>query len=238
MPADCYVHPATPLPPRGLIERAERLSTSLISDVFGRWAGAPGILPITGLAAGQVVAGPALTVRTRPGDNLVVHKALDVARPGEVLVVAAGGTMERATLGGLMGQYARTKGLAALVVDGAVRDRSDLEAAAPPVFAVGVSQLGPYKDGPGDLRCPVSLAGVVIEDGDLVVGDECGIAVIPRHRAEDVIAAAEAKRVAEEAESRAIAEGTWDREWIDRSLRIHDVPAVAAAESRTRGDFS
>jgi regulator of RNase E activity RraA len=129
-----------------------------------------------------------------------------------------------------MGQYARTKGLASLVVDGAVRDRSDLERFAPPVFAVGISHLGPYKDGPGDLRCPVSLAGVVVEDGDIVVGDECGIAIIPRRRAEGVIAAAEAKRDAEAAQSRAIAEGTWDRGWIDRALRVHDVSAAATAE--------
>src|SRR5699024_2355042 len=125
---------------------------SLISDVSGRWAGAPGLLPVAAVPAGHVVAGPAFTVRTRPGDNLVVHKALDVARPGEVLVIAAGGAQDRAILGGLMGRYAAERGIAALVIDGAVRDRSDLDRFAPPVFAAGISHLGPYKDGPGELR--------------------------------------------------------------------------------------
>lgn len=224
MPVDCPIHPATPLPPSELIDRLTALATSLVSDVFGRWAGAPGLLPVAGLAAGQVVAGPALTVRTRPGDNLVVHKALDLARPGEVLVVAGCGQTDRAVLGGLMGQYASTRGLAALVVDGAVRDQADLAALAPPVFAAGVSHLGPYKDGPGELRGPVALAGVAVTDGDLVIGDADGIAVIPRGRAEEIVALAEEKRSAEEAERRAIEAGTWDRAWIDAALRMVELP--------------
>lgn len=226
MPVDCLLYPAAPPPPEELVARLQRLASSLVSDVFGRWAGAPGLLPLTGLRPGQVVAGPALTVRTRPGDNLVVHKALDLARPGEVLVVAAGGQTDRAILGGLMGQYARSRGIVALVVDGAVRDRSVLDELAPPVFAAGLSHLGPYKDGPGELRGPVSLAGLTVADGDLVVGDEDGVAVIPRERAEDIVAAAEQKLAAEAAESEAIAAGTWDRSWIDTSLTVREAPLV------------
>jgi regulator of RNase E activity RraA len=208
------------MPDPSIIARFERLATSLLSDVFGRWAGAPGLLPVTGLKPGQVVAGPALTVRTRPGDNLVVHKALDLARPGEVLVVAAGGATDRAILGGLMGQYASRKQLAAIVVDGAVRDRSDLDESAPPVFAAGLSHLGPYKDGPGDIRGNVSIAGLAVTDGDFVVGDEDGVTVVPRDRAEGILRAAEEKLKAEAAEARAIADGTWDRTWIDAALHV------------------
>ncbi len=223
MPVDCRLHPAGPLPPAELIHRLERLASALVSDVFGRWAGAPGLLPIAGLHPGRVVAGPAFTVRTAPGDNLVVHKAMDIARPGEVLVIAAGGHTDRAILGGLMGQYATAQGIAALVVDGAVRDRSDLGQSAPPVFAAGLSHLGPYKNGPGELRGPVSIAGVVVEDGDLVVCDEDGVGVIPRYRAVVIISAAEAKAEAEAAERRAIEQGTWDRSWIDAALNVREV---------------
>lgn len=223
MPVECRLHPATEMPPTALIARLERLASSLVSDVFGRWAGAPGLLPVAALAPGRVVAGPALTVRTRPGDNLVVHKALDLARPGEVLVVAAGGQTDRAILGGLMGQYARRQGVAALVVDGAVRDKSVLDMKAPPVFAAGLSHLGPYKDGPGDLRGTVSVAGITVTDGDLVVADEDGVAVIPRDRAEEIIVAAEDKLAAEIAESKAISAGTWDRRWIASALTVLEV---------------
>lgn len=233
MPVECLIHDPCAPPDRALVERLRRLETSLVSDVFGRWAGAPGLRPIAGLGPGEVVAGPALTVRTRPGDNLVVHKALDLARPGEVLVVAAGGVTDRAILGGLMGQYAARRGIAALVVDGAVRDQSALRTFAPPVFATGVSHLGPYKDGPGEIRGPVSIGGLVVHDGDLVIGDEDGVAVIPRPRAEEVLGLAEAKQRAEIAESEAIAAGRWDRTWIDSALSVRGAPPVPSGDGVT-----
>lgn len=223
MSVECFLYPSTELPAPETIARIERLASSLVSDVSGRWAGAPGILPVAGLGTGRVIVGAALTVRTRPGDNLVVHKALDIARPGEVLVVAAGGATDRAILGGLMGQYASERQIAALVVDGAVRDRSDLERLAPPVFAAGISHLGPYKDGPGELRGSVSIAGMVVSDGDIIVADEDGIAVIPRSRLDEILGLAEAKLDAEAAEAAAIATGTWDRSWIEQGLRVVEV---------------
>jgi regulator of RNase E activity RraA len=220
MPVPCVVHPPGPAPSKDVVTRFGALSTSLVSDSFGRWAGAPGIMPVAGLSAGQVVVGPALTVRTRPGDNLVVHKAVDLARPGEVLVVAAGGGTDRAILGGLLGAYAATKGLVALIVDGAVRDVTELGAAAPPVFATGVCHLGPYKDGPGEIRGPVSIAGLTVHDGDLVVADEDGVAVVPAAMALEVAAGAEQKARSEESERAAIAAGTWDRSWLDSALEL------------------
>ncbi|MDF9277603.1 methyltransferase [Arthrobacter sp. EH-1B-1] len=228
MQTECRLYPASPMPPTELIERLKGLASSLVSDVFGRWAGAPGLLPVSGLAPGQVIAGPAFTVRTRPGDNLVVHKALDIARPGEILVIAAGGATDRAILGGLMGQYAQTKDLAGIIVDGAVRDRSDLDRVSPPVFAAGISHLGPYKSGPGELRCPISVAGLTVLDGDIIIGDEDGIAVLPRARGEELITAAEAKGEAEAAESAAILAGNWDRTWIDEGLKIVNVQASSS----------
>lgn len=220
MPVPCVVHPASPAPAPELLSRLAALSTSLVSDVFGRWAGAPGIMPVAGLAPGQVVVGPALTVRTRPGDNLVVHKAVDLAVPGEVLVVAAGGANDRAILGGLLGAHAARRGLVGLVVDGAVRDLTELREAAPPTFATGVCHLGPYKDGPGEIRGPVSIAGLAVGDGDLVMADEDGVAVIPRELAEEVTAAAEKKARSEQQERAAIEAGTWDRGWLEEALEI------------------
>jgi regulator of RNase E activity RraA len=207
------------MPDGRLLDRLRALSTSVVSDAFGRWAGAPGILPVAGLRQ-SVVVGPALTVRTRPGDNLVIHKALDIARPGEVVVVAGGGSTDRALLGGLMGHYAGTRGIAGLVVDGAVRDLSDLDAHAPPTFARGACHLGPFKDGSGELRGPISIGGLSVHDGDIVVGDEDGIAVIPRSRLEEIVVAAEAKEGSEREQDAAIAQGEWDRSWVDKALDI------------------
>lgn len=220
MPIPCLAYPAVPPPDPELLRRFEALSTSLISDVFDRWAGAPGILPVAALKPGKVVAGPAFTVRTRPGDNLVVHKALDIAEPGDFVVVAAGGATDRAILGGLMAHYSATRDLGALVVDGAVRDASDLDKIGLPVFARGLSHLGPYKDGPGELRGQVSIAGLPVANGDIVIGDEDGICVVPRGIADEIIVAAEAKGAAEERTDAEIERGEWDRGWIDEALDI------------------
>lgn len=225
MTVEVLLHPTPPQPAEDLLARYRALSCSLVSDVFGRYAGTVGLGLVSGLSPGEVVVGAACTVRTRTGDNLVVHQALDLIRAGEILVVAAGGATDRAILGGLMGHYATTRGVAALVVDGAVRDRSDLERLAPPVFARGLNHLGPYKDGPGELRGPVSLGGLAVADGDIVLGDEDGIAVVPRSRAEEVLELAEAKAAAERAEDAAITAGTWDRSWIAGSLQVREVAA-------------
>ena len=224
MAIECRVHPETELPDPHLLARLEKLAASLVSDVFGRWAGSTGLTPVAAMKPGHVVVGPAFTVRTRPGDNLVVHKALDLARPGEILVIDAGGSLERAILGGLMGAYATKRGIAALVVDGAVRDKSDLDRLSPPVFARGLNHLGPYKDGPGDLRGRVSIGGVSVSDGDIIVGDDDGIAVIPRERADEIVALAEATAAAAAAEAAAIEAGTWNREWVDAALALTTVP--------------
>ncbi|WP_353144734.1 RraA family protein [Paracoccus sp. (in: a-proteobacteria)] len=230
----CTLFPAPPPADTGMLKRLARLKTSYVSDAFDRWAGAPGLRPMAGLKPGKVVVGPAFTVRTRPGDNLVLHKALDLAVPGDIVVVAGGGAEDRALFGGLMGLYAATKNIAAIVIDGAVRDLSELEQSAPPVFARAVSHLGPYKDGPGDLRGPVSICGLVVECGDLVICDEDGVAVIPLAQAEQVIAAAEAKMAAEMTEESQIRQGTWDRTWLDRMLTLRDAPSADRMPSAER----
>jgi len=215
----CVVHAPSPLPDDRLMDRLRALSASVVSDSFDRWAGAPGILPLAGLRA-PVIVGPALTVRTRAGDNLVIHKALDIARPGEIVVIAGGGRTDRALLGDLIGHYALTRGIAALVVDGAVRDLSGLDALGMPTFARSTCHLGPYKEGSGELRGPVSISGLAVQDGDIVVGDEDGIAVIPRGRLAEIVEAAEATEASEREQNAAIAKGAWDRSWIDKVLEV------------------
>jgi len=133
------------------------------------------------------VAGRALTVWTRPGDNAAVHRALDVARPGDVLVVAAGGHVERALMGELIGERAVSKGIRAFITDGAVRDAQELAKIGFPVWAAGVSPAGPYKDGPGRVDVPVSIGGAVCSPGDYVVADGDGVIVIPSVAAEPLL---------------------------------------------------
>lgn len=213
----CLVHEEAPTIDRERVAALGRLPTAALSDSMERLSGAPGLLPRTGA---RRLVGPALTVRTAPGDNVVVHKALDLARPGDVVVVDAGGHCDRAIVGGLICRYAKSLGVAGLVVDGAVRDVAELESLGLPVFARAVSHLGPYKNGPGEIRGPVSVAGMPVAQGDLVVGDEDGVVVVPRRRLEEVMAAAEALVESERAAVEAIDAGRWDRAWVDAALDV------------------
>lgn len=217
--------PVSSAPDASLIERYRRLNTPTISDSLERAFGVLGLFPIGNCLSslnGQSMAGPAFTVRTRPGDNLVVHKALDLARPGDILVIDAGGELVNAILGELMSSYAFTRGIAGLVVDGAIRDKAAISDGPIPVFARGVSHRGPYKNGPGEIHGTVSLGGVPVHDGDIIVGDEDGIVVVPRARAEATATSAEEVVTREQAQREAIERGEWDRSWIDETLRIID----------------
>ena len=123
--------------------------------------------------------GVAFTVRCPAGDNLMFHKALDLAQPGDILVIAAGGSMSRSLCGEIMSTYARSRGIAGFVVDGCIRDYDELSALTDfPVFARGVTPNGPYKNGPGEINFPVTVAGQVICPGDILVGDGDGLLVI------------------------------------------------------------
>jgi regulator of RNase E activity RraA len=135
--------------------------------------------------------GPAFTVQGAPGDNLALHRAVAEAAPGDVIVLAVGGEQRRAHLGGIVASAARARGIAGVVVDGAVRDRAELEEIGVPVFHRGVSPLKPTKDGPAELRVAVQIDVVRIEPGDLVAADADGVVVVPRVRADELLAAAE-----------------------------------------------
>ncbi len=213
----CRLHPSGPWADPAVLEQCRELPTSILSDSQERVGGVRGVHWVPG-GRWPRFAGPALTVRTRPGDNLVVHRALDLAQPGEVLVVDAGGYLERAILGEIMGRYAVTRGLAALVVDGAVRDAEGLAAGPIPVFSLGINHLGPYKDGPCEIHGPVSVGGTVVRSGDVVVGDGDGVVVIPHERAAEVAALGAARLRSEEEQFAQIAAGTLDRSWVLQSL--------------------
>lgn len=136
--------------------------------------------------------GRAFTAGGGPGDNLALHHAIASAQPGEVVVLAAGGERGRAHCGGILAAAARRRGLAGIVLDGAVRDRVELERTGLPVFHLGTSPLKPRKDGPVELDVPVELAGVRVEPGDLVAADADGVLLVPAAEAERLLAAAEA----------------------------------------------
>jgi regulator of RNase E activity RraA len=220
--------------PESVLEQYENLPTAAVSDCLYRDPGAGGLIPIAGFSAGMpraAMVGRALTVRTRPGDNLALHYALDVAGPLDVIIVDGGGDLRNALLGELIVAYATRKGVAGLVVDGAVRDRSSLQMQELPVFARGVTHRGPYKSGPGQIHVPISVGGTVVTDGDLVMGDLDGVVIVPRRRASEVAAAAEAVIRSEERQYEQILADTWDRSWIAATANIVDLSNAAEVDA-------
>jgi RraA family protein len=180
-------------------------------------AGGARLRPMHG---GGAMVGVALTVKTRPGDNLMIHKAIDIAGPGDVIVVDAGGDLTNALFGEIMASHAAARGIAGIVIDGAIRDAAALRAGHFPVFAAGVTHRGPYKNGPGEINVLVALDGMVIEPGDLILGDEDGLVAVPFDHVEAVRAAASAKQAAEEKILADIRAGIpQDRAWVDETLK-------------------
>jgi RraA family protein len=198
-----------------LLKRLAALPVSNVSDNLARGTGCN----LQPFHQSGLMVGTAFTVKTRPGDNLMVHKAIDMAQPGDVIVIDAGGALEHAIIGELMAGWAQKRGIAGLVIDGAIRDVNALSDGDFPVYAAGVTHRGPYKDGPGEINGVISVAGMVVRPGDLIAGDHDGVLAIAPEDAERVIAAAEAQYKREQASLGAIAAGSWDRTWVDEALK-------------------
>ncbi|TBW41280.1 4-carboxy-4-hydroxy-2-oxoadipate aldolase/oxaloacetate decarboxylase [Siculibacillus lacustris] len=164
------------------------------------------------IRSGMRVLGRAFTCSCPPGDNLTLHAALKLAKPGEVIVVAAAGFTEQGLFGEVMASSAKARGLAGLVVDGGVRDSAQIHALGFPVFARAVSIKGAIKETLGELGKPVVVGGELVSPGDLVIGDDDGVVVIPA-AAIPAIAVASAEREAKEARFRAAllrGDTTWE----------------------------
>ena len=177
---------STPSADSGIIEAFRKAATAVISDNLDRLPGAVGLRPFH---KGGTMAGTALTVRTRAGDNLAVHQALELVRPGDVIVVDGGGDISRALVGEIMMAIARKRGAAGFVIDGAVRDAGTIAQGDFPCFARAAIHKGPYKNGPGQINVPVSIGGLVISPGDIVVGDADGVVAFPQGGAKELLRA-------------------------------------------------
>ena len=201
-----------------MVAKYRNLPVANVSDVMSRMSG--GGADLRPLHAGGPMAGPALTVRTRPGDNLMVHKALKMAEKGDVIVVDAGGDLTHAMVGEMMLSHAIAVGVVGIVINGAVRDSGWIKASNFPVFAKGITHRGPYKDGPGEINVPIALDGMVIEPGDLMLGDDDGLLCVPFDQVAKLHEAARAKN---EAEAKILANtqaGRLDpKTWVDETLK-------------------
>ena len=208
-----------PSPPRldgSLVGAFRGLASSNVADAMGRFGFMdPGIQSRSGLP----LCGLAITVNARPGDNLMVHKALQLAEPGDIVVVSTNGNTTSAVFGELMCRTAVACGLGGIVVDGAIRDAEGMTALGFPAFSRTVTPGGGDKDGPGEINVPVSCGGVAVHPGDIVIGDRDGIAVVPRVDAAEVLELVRALVKNEERRVAEIQSGTVFKADIDETLR-------------------
>lgn len=202
-----------------LLHAFQKIGTAQISDCMQRLYGVVGLTPFHASSAPRMV-GRALTVKTRPGDNLLIHKAILMSRPGDILVVDGGGELTNALVGELMAMDAQNKYIAGFLIDGAIRDADTFLAGDFPCFARGVSHRGPYKDGPGEVNVPVSVGGQVVMPADIVVGDADGVVVIPFDHAESVLDLAQKKELAEAGIKAQLRNGTYTKAWVDATLAM------------------
>lgn len=204
------------------VAEAAQYPSSILADVAGRRGALSG--RIAALDPSMRFAGPALTVEVRPGDNLMIHAAMAIARPGDVIVVDGKGDLSSALMGEIMCQQCAALGVVGVVIDGAVRDSVAIRALGLPMYAAGLNPNGPTKFVPGRLNHPVSIGGVTVRPGDLVVGDADGVTVVERDKAASLLplarekVAAETTRIADIRSRKALRPG-----WLDGALRAASV---------------
>ena len=200
-----------------IVAEFAKLPVANVSDSMSRMTAAGSRLRPMHTSGGM--AGVALTVKSRPGDNLMLHAAIDRAVPGDVIVVDAGGALDNALMGELMLAYAIKKGVVGFVIDGAIRDLDNFRETNLPTWAAGVTHRGPYKDGPGEVNVPIAIDGMVIHPGDIVIGDSDGVLCVPVESAEMILKATQDKSAKEIKQMADIEDGTNDRTWVDRALK-------------------
>jgi RraA family protein len=209
------IHTKIDRPAKELIDGFAGLPVANIADMMNRMFCLDArIRPVNEVP----LLGPAFTVKTRPGDNLLLHKAIDLAEPGDIVVVDAQGDLTNSLIGELMMQWSIRRGIGGFIIDGAIRDYATLKGLPIAVYAAGVTPAGPYKDGPGEINVTVACGGVTVHPGDILVGDADGVVVISPSDAPDILKKARAKAQDEKTTAQEIEQGTWDRSWVDKAL--------------------
>jgi 4-hydroxy-4-methyl-2-oxoglutarate aldolase len=204
------------------IAAASAYAASILADVAGR----RGTMDarIAALSPAMRVCGPAFTVEVRGGDNLMIHAAIAMARPGDVLVIDGKGDNTCALMGSIMLNSCRQLKLGGVVIDGCIRDTEELLDLGFPVWSTGANPNGPTKYVPGRINWPVSCGGVAVQPGDLIVADADGVVVIEREKAASLLPLAAAKVADERKRIADIQGGKAQRpKWLDASLRAAGV---------------
>lgn len=199
-----------------VVKQASQYQPAIFSDVAGRRGALHG--RIRALRSHMKVAGPAFTIEVRPGDNLMIHAAMALARPGDVLVIDGKGDQTSALMGTIMMTACRQLGIAGVVIDGAVRDSLEIDEMDFPVFSAGTNPNGPTKQVGGRIGHPISVGGVAVNPGDFIIGDGDGVVVVEREKIESLLPLAAEKVVVEARRIAQIKDGSTQAPWLNAAL--------------------
>lgn len=205
-------------PAAATVEMYRQFTTADISDALNRLYTMSS--EIKNQINDEAIVGPACTVKVFPGDNLMVHKALDIAQPGDIVVVDTSGTAATAVLGDLVASKAKYRGIQAFVVDGLIRDLPAMREVGLPVFARGITPIGPLHRGPGEINFPINCGGIVVTPGDIVVGDRNGVVVVRGDFAEEILRRLCANREALSLYVECVKRGEFSNAWVDNILDL------------------
>jgi RraA family protein len=231
-PRSAEIHPGPgfrvkmdfPRLPLETMQQFRQFATPDISDLLNRlYAVSPAIHCLTGA---HTLCGPACTVKVFPGDNLMVHKALDVAEPGDIVVIDAAASTNNAVLGDLISAKAKHRQIQGFIIDGLVRDLPDIIELDFPVFARGMTPIGPLHRGPGEINFPICCGGVVVNPGDVIVADAAGVVLVPQEVAVDLLDRLNAHKAANSDYLAAVRRGDFSNAWVDRALAEHHCPVT------------
>jgi RraA family protein len=203
-------------PSKELVDAFREFETADVSDVMNRMYALTG--EIRNLANDAILVGPACTVKVFPGDNLMVHKALDILQPGDVIVIDTSGSSNNAVIGDLVATKAMHRGAAGFIVDGLVRDLAGLVETGLPIYARGITPFGPLHRGPGEINFPISCGGIVVNPGDIVKADADGVAIIPLAFAETILERLRENRARQANYVAAVKRGEFSNAWVDAQL--------------------
>ena len=210
-----------------LMQELSQFDVPDISDLLNRlYAVDPQIRCLSGRYR---LCGPACTVKVFPGDNLMVHKALDIAKPGDIIVVDGSGSRTNALIGDIICTKARYRGIQGFVIDGLIRDLPAIEELGYPVFARGTTAIGPLHRGPGEINFPIACGGTVINPGDVIIADAAGMVVVPRDIVSTIADILASQKETSRAYLSAVQRGEFSNEWVDNLLAQHDCLIVDAA---------
>ncbi|MDY4011426.1 MAG: RraA family protein [Fusobacterium gastrosuis] len=207
------------LPSQELINEFKEIPAANTADVMERNCAMNPRIRLVSNPKAPIMAGPALTVKVRSGDNLALHAALNIAKEGDVIVVSNEGDNTRALMGEIMMAYlCYYKKIAGIILDGPIRDIAEIGTWDFPVFATGTTPGGPYKEGPGEVNVPIACGEVSVNPGDIIVGDADGIIVIPRRDAEAILVDAKKVQANDAAKAQAAKTGSANRDWVRKLL--------------------